>query len=293
MVSFGASTPGRLAVWTSALTRPGMWGLSKPRWDAVAKRSIRAAVVIPGLFAFADKVLKNAQIATFASIGAFSVLLLADFGGPLRRRLIAYTGLAVVGAVFITIATLSSRVTWLAVVVAGLAAALVLFLGILSGYVAKGIDRGHARAHPSPHAPRDTPVRSGLGLRAGHSRRSSERCRSSSCGAIRRRPASARWPATRCTGSPTTCAPPSTARPSRRTRQVAEQAVAKLNGAYLATPFRPTGATLSEQAIVQLVEEIDWLLSPHGEARRPARRRLRARDVNGSRAADAVDRRSP
>src|SRR5665213_4484394 len=138
MVSFGGSSPGRLAVWTSALTRPGMWGLSKPRWDAVAKRSIRAAVVIPGLFAFADKVLKNPQVATFASIGAFAVLLLADFGGPLRRRFIAYAGLAVVGAIFITIGTLASRVTWLAVVVAGLAAALVLFLGILSGYVAKG-----------------------------------------------------------------------------------------------------------------------------------------------------------
>src|ERR1039457_736475 len=130
-----ASMP-RLGAWTPR--RPGAWGLSRPRWDAVAKRSLRAPVVIPGLFAFADKVLKNPNIATFASIGAFSVLLLADFGGPLRRRFIAYAGLAVVGAIFITVGTLASRVTWLAVVVAAVAAALVLFLGILSGYIAKG-----------------------------------------------------------------------------------------------------------------------------------------------------------
>jgi uncharacterized membrane protein YccC len=40
-----------------------------------------------------------------------------------------------------------------------------------------------------------------------------------------------------------------------------EEAVAKMRAAYLATPFRPTGATLSEQAIVALVEEIEWLES--------------------------------
>ncbi|HZV26291.1 MAG TPA: hypothetical protein VFG00_08370, partial [Acidothermaceae bacterium] len=257
MASFGAWAPGRLAVWTSALTRPGMWGLSKPRWDSVAKRSIRAAVVIPGLFAFADKVLKNPQIATFASIGAFSVLLLADFGGPLRRRFIAYAGLAVVGAIFIAIGTLASRVTWLAVVVAGLTAALVLFLGILSGYVAKGSTAAMLvlilpltlPANASAIGPRlegwalaavvgtlsvflvwRDPPQAGLGTLAGNAlHRLAEHLRATLNG-----------------------------EPAEEDSGAAEQAVAKLKGAYLATPFRPTGATLSEQAIVQLVEEIDW-----------------------------------
>jgi uncharacterized membrane protein YccC len=260
MASFGASTPGRLATWMSALTRPGMWGLSKPRWDAVAKRSIRAAVVIPGLFAFADKVLKNPQIATFASIGAFSILLLADFGGPLRRRFIAYAGLAVVGAVFITIGTLASRSTWLAVPVAGIAAALVLFLGILSGYVAKGSVASMLvlilpltlPAHASAIGPRlegwalasvvgtlsvflvwRDPPQAGLGTLAGNAlHRLAEHLRATLNG-----------------------------EPVEENAQAAEQAVAKLKAAYLATPFRPTGATLSEQAIVQLVEEIDWLFA--------------------------------
>jgi uncharacterized membrane protein YccC len=258
MVSYGGSTPGRLATWTSSLRRPGMWGLSRPRWDAVAKRSIRAAVVIPSVFAFADKVLKNPNIATFASIGSFAVLLLADFGGPLRRRFIAYAGLGVVGALFITIGTLASRVTWLSVVVAGVAAAVVLFLGILSGYVAKGSTASllvlilplTLPAHASAIGPRlegwalasvvgtlsvflvwRDPPQAGLGTLAGNAlHRLADHLRATLDGPPADDPA-------------------------------ADATVAKLRAAYLATPFRPTGATLSEQSIVQLVEEIDWLLS--------------------------------
>ena len=243
------------------MARLAAWGLSRPRWDAVAKRSIRAAVVIPGLFAFADKVIKNADVATFASIGGFSVLLLADFGGPLRRRFIAYAGLGVVGAVFITIGTLCSRTTWLAVVVAAIAAALVLFLGILSGYVAKGSTAAMLvlvlpltlPAHASAIGPRlegwalaaivgglsvfvvwREPPQAGLGTLAGNAlHRLADHLR-----------ATLESPATD-DGAATT----------------PQAAVAKLRAAYLATPFRPTGATLSEQAIVQLVEEIDWLHS--------------------------------
>jgi uncharacterized membrane protein YccC len=248
----------RLGAWTPR--RPGAWGLSRPRWDAVAKRSIRAAVVIPGLFAFADKVLKNPNIATFASIGAFSVLLLADFGGPLRRRFIAYAGLAVVGAIFITVGTLASRVTWLAVVVAAVAAALVLFLGILSGYVAKGSTASMLvlilpltlPARASAIGPRlegwalasvvgtlavflvwRDPPQAGLGTPAGNAlHRLADHLRATLDGS-----------------------------PADDDSAAAQAAVAKLRAAYLATPFRPTGATLSEQAIVQLVEEIDWLRS--------------------------------
>jgi uncharacterized membrane protein YccC len=253
----------RLEAFMRALRRPGMWGLSKPRWDSVAKRSIRAAVVIPGLFAFSDKVIKNPQVATFAAIGAFAVLLLADFGGPLRRRFIAYGGLAVVGTVFITIGTLASRVTWLSVVVAGLAAAIVLFMGILSGYVAKGSVASllvlilplTLPAHASAIGPRlegwalaavvgtmsvflvwRDPPQAGLGTLAGNAlHRIAEHLRATLEG------------------------PP--ADDPVADDPAADAAVAKLRAAYLATPFRPTGATLSEQAIVQLVEEIDWLRS--------------------------------
>jgi uncharacterized membrane protein YccC len=228
------------------------------KWDAAAKRSIRAAIVIPALFAFADKVIGNPNVATFASIGSFSVLLLADFGGPLRRRLVAYASLAVVGAAFITIATLCSRTTWLAVVVAGLVAALVLFLGILSGYVAKAstacllilvlpltLPAGTSAIPPRLEGWalasvvgtlavfliwRDPP-QAGLGTLAGNAlQRLADHLRGTLDGA-----------------------------PPEEGGAAAQAAVAKMRAAYLATPFRPTGATLSEQAIVALVEEIEWL----------------------------------
>jgi uncharacterized membrane protein YccC len=239
----------RGVVWTSGV---------QLKWDAVAKRSVRAAIVIPGLFAFADKVIGNPNVATFASIGSFSVLLLADFGGPLRRRLIAYASLAVVGAAFITVATLSSRTTWLAVVVAGLVAALVLFLGILSGYVAKASTACllilvlplTLPASASAIPPRlegwalasavgtlavfliwRDPPQAGLGTLAGNAlQRLADHLRATLDGA-----------------------------PPEEGAVALQAAVAKMRAAYLATPFRPTGATLSEQAIVALVEEVEWL----------------------------------
>jgi uncharacterized membrane protein YccC len=229
-----------------------------PGWDAVAKRSVRAAIVIPGLFAFADKVIKNPNVATFASIGSFSVLLLADFGGPLRRRFVAYASLAVVGALFITIGTLCSRTTWLCVLVAGVVAALVLFLGILSGYVARASTACllilvlplTLPAGASAIPPRlegwalasvvgtlavflvwRQPPQAGLGTLAGNAlRQLADHLRATLDGA-----------------------------PPEEGAADVQKAVAALRTTYLATPFRPTGATASEQAIGALVEEIGWL----------------------------------
>ncbi len=227
-------------------------------WDAVAKRSVRAAIVIPGLFAFGDKVMGNASVATFASIGGFSMLLLADFGGPLRPRLTAYASLGVVGAMFITIGTLCSRTTWLAVTVAAILAALVLFGGILSGYVARGSTAAllilvlplTLPAGPGAIPSRlegwtlasvvgtlavfliwRDPPQSGLRLKAS-----------------RALDAIADHLGTTLDGAA-----------AEESSATVQTEVGKLRNAYLATPFRPTGATAAEQAVVALVAEIDWL----------------------------------
>jgi uncharacterized membrane protein YccC len=227
-------------------------------WDSAAKRSVRAAIVIPAVFAFADKVIANPNVATFASIGSFSMLLLADFGGPLRRRLIAYALLAVAGAIFVTVGTLCSRTTWLAVVVAGIAAALVLFGGILSGYIARATTAAllilvlplTLPANASAIGPRlegwalaavvctiavfvlwREPPQAGLGAMAA-----------------RALDAIADHLSATLDGTAT----------DDGTAAVAT-ATTKLRNAYLATPFRPTGATLAEQSLVALVEEVDWL----------------------------------
>ncbi|MDQ1493694.1 MAG: hypothetical protein QOG69_177, partial [Actinomycetota bacterium] len=227
-------------------------------WDAVAKRSVRAAIVIPGLFAFADKVLGNANVATFASIGGFSMLLLADFGGPLRRRLVAYASLAVVGAVFITIGTLCSRTTWLAVTVAAVLAALVLFGGILSGYVARGSTAALlilVLPLTLPAGPGAIPARlEGWALAAVVG--------TAAVFFLWRDPPQSglRLQASRALDAIADHLGTTLDGAAAEEGSAAVQAeVTKLRNAYLATPFRPTGATAAEQAVVALVEEIDWL----------------------------------
>jgi hypothetical protein len=50
----------------------------------------RAAIVMPGVFAFADQVIGNPQTSLFAAFGSFAVLVLVEFGGLRRTRLVAY-----------------------------------------------------------------------------------------------------------------------------------------------------------------------------------------------------------
>jgi len=69
---------------------------------------------MPAVFAFADKVIGQPQTSIFAAFGSFAMLVLVEFGGPPRTRLVAYLGLASVGAAFITLGTLCSREPWLA-----------------------------------------------------------------------------------------------------------------------------------------------------------------------------------
>ncbi|TMK75980.1 MAG: FUSC family protein, partial [Actinobacteria bacterium] len=84
------------------------------------KRAARAAIVMPAVVPFADH----------------DILVLADFGGPWRKRLVAYLGLTVAGAALITLGTLCSRTPWLAVVAMAVVGFLILLSGVISGYFA-------------------------------------------------------------------------------------------------------------------------------------------------------------
>jgi uncharacterized membrane protein YccC len=105
---------------------------------AALKSAARAAIVMPAVFALADKVIAQPQTSLFAAFGSFALLVLTEFTGPPRTRLLAYLGLACVGAAFITLGTLCSRNEWLgagAMAVVGFA---VVFAGMISGYFAAG-----------------------------------------------------------------------------------------------------------------------------------------------------------
>ena len=73
---------------------------------AALKSAARAAIVIPAVFALADKVIKQPQTSILAAFGSFAMLVLVEFAGPPRKRLAAYAGLGCVGAAFITLGTL-------------------------------------------------------------------------------------------------------------------------------------------------------------------------------------------
>ena len=80
---------------------------------AALKSAGRAAIVMPAVFAVAHNVIDQPQTSLVAAFGSFAMLVLVEFGGPVRARLAAYLGLACVGAVFITLGTLCSRNAWL------------------------------------------------------------------------------------------------------------------------------------------------------------------------------------
>src|SRR2546423_6606574 len=91
---------------------------------------------MPGVFAFADQVIGNPQTSLFAAFGSFAVLVLVEFGGLRRTRLVAYLALAAVGAAFITLGTFCSRDAWLAAGATGAVGFVALFSRAFNGYVA-------------------------------------------------------------------------------------------------------------------------------------------------------------
>ena len=56
---------------------------------AAVKSAARAAIVMPAVFAFADKVIGQPQTSLFAAFGSFALLVLVEFTGPPRSRLLA------------------------------------------------------------------------------------------------------------------------------------------------------------------------------------------------------------
>ena len=102
------------------------------------KSATRAAIVIPAVFAFANYVIGKPETSVIAAFGSFALLVLVEFGGPRRTRLAAYGGLALVGAIFITLGTLCSRDPWLATAAMAVVGFVTLFAGAFGTYAAAG-----------------------------------------------------------------------------------------------------------------------------------------------------------
>jgi uncharacterized membrane protein YccC len=100
------------------------------------KNALRAAIVVPAAFAIGLKVFELPQMALFGAFGSIGMLVFVDFGGTTRVRFLAYLGLLAGGCLTISLGTLCSQTTWLAVVVMALVGFAILFAGVIDGYLA-------------------------------------------------------------------------------------------------------------------------------------------------------------
>jgi Fusaric acid resistance protein-like len=236
-------------------------------WLAATRRAGRAAVVMPALFALCSKGIGSPEMATYAAFGAFSMLLLVEFTGPMSQRLRAQAALVVAWTALLCLGTLVSTVTWLGVVTMVAVGFAVLFCGIVSSVLA-GATTALLLAFILPvslSAPLSTlPDRlAGAGLAAGASmlaiaflwpRPAADPLSAPAARVCRAVAARLRTDAAFLQDHGAAGRAACTAAADR-----ADEAAAALRGAFDATPYRPTGLSTGARALVRLVDELTWL----------------------------------
>ena len=255
--------------------------------DLIAlRRAGRAAIVMPALFALGVKVIGNPTVAAFAAFGAFSMLLLASFSGPMVDRVRAQIALALCGAVFVTVGTLVSTVDWLAAIVTAAIAFAVLFAGVVSSVLASATTAlllALILPVSLPGAASTIPDRlAGWGMAAGAAllaitllwpSPTRDQLRGPAIASCRALAARLRTHVAYVLRSEPVSLEDLTAACDR-----AETAVHALERSFFATPYRPTGLSTATRGLVRLVDEIGWLNSvvfqaaarvPVGPADRP------------------------
>lgn len=103
---------------------------------AALRRSCRAGIVAPALFALGVEVIGNPTVAMFSAFGSITLLLFVDFGGPLPERLAAQASLVVLGAALVCLGTLCAKPGWQAALTMALVGFGVLFSGVVSSVIA-------------------------------------------------------------------------------------------------------------------------------------------------------------
>lgn len=234
------------------------------------RRAARAALLMPSMFALGDKLIGDPALATFAAFGSFAMLLLVDFSGSIRDRLLDQAGLAVACALLICLGTLASRTTWLAPAAMAVVAFAILFAGVVSSELA-GATTSLLLAFILPvalPAPASAiPARvAGWGLAAAASllaisllwpSPTRNPVRSAATAACRALAARLRSEVDYVMSSGAA----DVWQAHRQAVARADDAVEALQRAFFATPYRPTGLTTEARAIVRLVDELRWLES--------------------------------
>lgn len=217
---------------------------------------------MPAVFAFAYKVIGNAQLSFFAAFGSFALLVLVEFGGTIRGRLIAYASLVCVGAANITIGTLCSQTAWLAGAAMAVIAFVILMSGVVNGYFAAATTSALltfilATMVPAPESALPSRLE-GWALAAAV------------CIAAQlliwplRAQASLRSDAARAASALAKLADTELQRDTETIADRVREAGTALRGLrarFLATPHKPSGPTGPQAALNSLVDELDWIMS--------------------------------
>ena len=234
---------------------------------AALRRALRAAVVMPAMFALGERVIGNPTLATFAAFGSFAMLLLVDFSGTMADRLRAQAGLALTGAVFVCVGTVCSRSPWLAAAGMAVVGFGVLFAGAVSSVLA-GATLSLLLAFILPVSLAG-PVSSipdrlaGWGLASVASllavallwpAPARDPLRAAAIAACRAIAARLRSDAAFLLGDGGIGAAE-----HEDAIAGARATVGALHRVFLATPYRPTGLSTAARSVVRLVDELNWL----------------------------------
>jgi uncharacterized membrane protein YccC len=236
--------------------------------DGAVRRAVRVAVVMPAVFAFAIEVIGDPTVSVYAAIGSFALLLLVEFGGPMRERLEAQVLLIVAGAGLVAIGTLASAAPWLAAVVVGLVAFAVLFAGVVSSVLAGASTSLLLALIVSvslPGPPSSIPARlAGWGL----------------AGAVSLLAIRFLWPQPQADPLREETVTAARALAARLRAALgtpghdelvatSDAALDALRHTFIATPNRPTGLSTSARARVRLVDELGWIRVVLDQSPRP------------------------
>ena len=232
---------------------------------AALRRAARAAIIMPGLFAFGDKVLGEPVVATFMAFGSFAMLLLVDFPGPVRDRLRDQAALVLACGVLICLGTLASRSTAAAAIVMALVAFAVLFSGSVSSVLA-GASTALLLAFILP-----------VSLPAGASAIPDRLAGWGIAGGVSLFAIALLWPApvrnpvrggaveacralaARLRSEVAFANGEASAEERNLLATRAQEVVGQLQRAFFATPYRPSGLSTDARAVVRLVDELRWL----------------------------------
>jgi len=228
----------------------------KPVWSVPAAiRAVRAAIVVPALFALTLKVIKDPQMALFATFGGFATLVIANFGGTRKDKLIAHTGLALAGCLALIIGTLVSGTTWLAAITTIPVTFAIFFAGVAGPNAVSGSTAAmfaYVLPVASAGGVATIPARlegwllaSAVGTAAVllvSPRTPGDRLRAAAAGLAGELASRVLAAANGDTTQP----------------QMMRAAKEKLQAAFTAAPYRPTGLATADQALNSLVQLLEW-----------------------------------